>query len=76
MCYALLHFLEAYGLWRERRWAEWLAVIISGVYIPIEIWELIRHVSWLRITLLVVNLAIILYLARTLIKVSRLSPAR
>lgn len=66
LCYALLHFLEAYGLWRERRWAEWLAVITSGIYLPIEVWEVSKGLTWPRVTLLVINLAIVLYLARTL----------
>lgn len=64
--YALVRFLEAYGLWCERRWAEWLAVVSSGIYLPIEIWELTKGLTWLRVTLPVVNLVIVLYLARTL----------
>jgi uncharacterized membrane protein (DUF2068 family) len=33
LCYALLRFIEAYGLWHGRPWAEWLAVISSGIYL-------------------------------------------
>jgi uncharacterized membrane protein (DUF2068 family) len=71
LIYALVHFLEAYGLWRERPWAEWLAVIVSGIYIPIEVWELWKALTWPRLTLLVVNLAIVLYLGRTLARTRR-----
>jgi uncharacterized membrane protein (DUF2068 family) len=64
--YASLHLVEAYGLWRGRRWAEWLTVVAGGMYIPFEVYELWRGVSWLKAALLVVNLAIVVYLARDL----------
>jgi uncharacterized membrane protein (DUF2068 family) len=69
--YALIRFVEAYGLWRERVWAEWLAVISSGIYLPIEFWELTKGLTWLRVMLLVVNLAILLYLTLTLARAGR-----
>ena len=64
--YAALHFVEAYGLWRGRRWAEWLTVVAGGIYIPFEVYELWRGASWLKAALLVINLAIVAYLAREL----------
>lgn len=64
--YATLRFVEAYGLWFERRWAEWLAVISSSIYLPIEIVELVREVSWIHAGLLLSNLVIVAYLAREL----------
>lgn len=35
--YALVRFVEAYGLWRERRWAKWFAALSGAIYIPFEI---------------------------------------
>jgi uncharacterized membrane protein (DUF2068 family) len=64
--YATLHLVEAYGLWRGRRWAEWLTVVAGGFYVPAEVYELWRGASWLKAALLVVNLAIVAYLAREL----------
>ncbi len=61
--YAAVRGVEAYGLWRERRWAEWFALIAGGVYIPVEIFELIRHVSWIKVTILTTNVAIVAYMA-------------
>jgi len=61
--YAAVRFVEAYGLWRQRLWAEWFAVISSGIYVPLELWELTRGLTWSRLTLLAVNLAIVSYLA-------------
>src|SRR4051812_3816833 len=46
IAYALVRFVEAYGLWRERRWAEWFAVASGGIYIPVELYELARGVTW------------------------------
>lgn len=60
--YAALRLLEAYGLWRAKRWAEWLAVASGGIYLPVELYELIRGVSWFKIAALTVNAAIVFYL--------------
>src|SRR4051812_24240585 len=35
--YSAVRFIEGYGLWRERRWAEWFAVISAGLYLPLEL---------------------------------------
>src|SRR4051812_24188957 len=40
IAYASLRFAEAYGLWRERKWAEWLAAASGAIYIPVEITHL------------------------------------
>lgn len=60
--YALVRFVEAYGLWYERRWAEWLAALSGGIYIPLEIYELARRVTWLRVGALIVNVVIVAYM--------------
>ena len=66
IAYSTVRFIEAYGLWMQRRWAEWFAVIAGGLYIPIEIYELVRRVTWIRFGLLAVNAAIVAYLALVL----------
>ena len=60
--YAAFRFVEAYGLWYARRWAEWLAALGGAVYVPIEIYELVHRVTWLRIGALVVNLLVVAYM--------------
>ena len=64
--YATLRLAEAYGLWRMRRWAEWLAVASGAIYVPFEIYELAKGVTWLRLTTFSVNLAIVLTMAYAL----------
>ena len=60
--YAAVRFAEAYGLWHERRWAEWLAAISGGVYVPIEIYELAHRVTWIRVSALTLNLLVVGYM--------------
>jgi uncharacterized membrane protein (DUF2068 family) len=60
--YAVVRFVEAYGLWHERRWAEWLAALSGGIYVPIEVYELMHRVTWLRVTALSVNLIVVGYM--------------
>jgi uncharacterized membrane protein (DUF2068 family) len=60
--YAAVFVVEGWGLWREKRWAEYLTVIVTASLIPIEVWEILRHFGWLKVLALVVNVAIVLYL--------------
>jgi uncharacterized membrane protein (DUF2068 family) len=63
LIYAVVRFIEAYGLWHERHWAEWFAVLTGGIYIPIELFELARGVTWAKFTVLIVNAGIVAYLS-------------
>jgi uncharacterized membrane protein (DUF2068 family) len=60
--YSTIRFVEAYGLWRLKPWAEWFAIISGSIYVPVEIYEIVMHVTWLRVTVLIFNLAIVAYL--------------
>jgi uncharacterized membrane protein (DUF2068 family) len=60
--YSSLRFIEAYGLWRARAWAEWFAIISGGAYLPFEIMELVRKPTFIRAGVLIVNAIIVLYL--------------
>jgi uncharacterized membrane protein (DUF2068 family) len=61
-CYGGLQILEGIGLWSLKRWGEYVAVVGTTVFIPLETYELTEKVTWLRITALVVNVAAVLYL--------------
>jgi uncharacterized membrane protein (DUF2068 family) len=60
--YSALRFAEAYGLWKQRTWAEWVAFGSGTLLIPLEIRELIRGVTLLRSAVFVGNLAIVCYM--------------
>lgn len=66
--YAALLLAEGIGLWLEVSWAAYLTVASTSALVPFEIYELVERVSFARISLLVVNLAIVLYLVRQLRK--------
>ena len=73
--YASLRFLEAYGLWHERRWAEWLAIASGMVYVPFEVIELAKRATWVRAGSLAVNVAVVAYLVNVLVRSRRIKPA-
>ena len=60
--YAALRFVEAYGLWLARRWGEWLALVSASLYLPFEIYALFHQVTWVKILLLALNVALVVYL--------------
>jgi uncharacterized membrane protein (DUF2068 family) len=64
--YAAVRFVEGYGLWREKHWAEWFAVISAGIYLPLELTHFGRHPSLFNAGVILVNMLIILYLASLL----------
>jgi uncharacterized membrane protein (DUF2068 family) len=64
--YAAVFLIEGWGLWREKRWAEYLTVIVTASLVPLEVWEIFHRFTWLKVLALVVNLAIVLYLIRLL----------
>ncbi len=66
LAYGALEGAEAYGLWRRRRWAEWLTVVATSLLLVPEIWELSKGTSLLKVGALLVNLAIVAYLVRRL----------
>jgi len=64
--YAAFRFVEAYGLWFCRTWAEWLALISGGIYLPLEVYELFRRLTWMRVSALVANLVVVALIALVL----------
>lgn len=60
--YSLLRFFEAYGLWYGRHWAEWLAVVSGAIYVPIEVFEVIKRMTWTSFAVLLGNSAILAFM--------------
>lgn len=69
--YAFLRLVEAYGLYYTRAWAEWLAALSGGLYIPFEITEIARKPSLLGAIILVINLGVVAVMALALIQQRR-----
>jgi len=62
--YAAVSIAEAIGLWRERRWAEYLTAVATAAFLPIEIHELIKKITFIRVGALVINVAILVWIVR------------
>lgn len=62
LAYALVRFVEAYGLWHRRVWAEWFALLSGTLYLPWEIYNIVEHPGWLHYAAFSINLTIILYM--------------
>jgi uncharacterized membrane protein (DUF2068 family) len=62
LAYGVLEAVEAYGLWRRRRWGEWLTVLATSLLVIPEVWELTKSASVLKVGALLVNLAVVAYL--------------
>lgn len=63
--YASVTAIEAVGLWFEKRWAHILVLVLVGISIPPEIYELIQGISLLKLFVFVANIAVFWYLFRT-----------
>jgi uncharacterized membrane protein (DUF2068 family) len=62
LLYAGLFLVEGTGLWLQRRWGEWATVVITGLLIPVEVYEIFLHPSVVKILVLVVNVVVVGYL--------------
>jgi uncharacterized membrane protein (DUF2068 family) len=60
--YAILLAIEGTGLWLERRWGEYFTIVITGSFIPMELFELARRPGILRFAITAVNVAAVVYL--------------
>jgi uncharacterized membrane protein (DUF2068 family) len=58
--------VEGVGLMLRRGWAEVLTTVITTSFLPLEIYELIKHESWMKIGVVLVNALIVVYLVRRL----------
>jgi uncharacterized membrane protein (DUF2068 family) len=77
--YSTIRFIEGYGLWCARVWAEWMALISGTIYLPFEIRAIVNRSTWLHWSFLITNLLILAYIAwvrfgEKRVKVHRLRP--
>ncbi|MDB5329890.1 MAG: hypothetical protein JWP03_1041 [Phycisphaerales bacterium] len=60
--YAAVYITEGVGLFFEKRWAEWLTAVQTGLLIPVEAYEMIRHPSLAKAVILILNVVVVAYL--------------
>lgn len=68
LIYAIFRFVEGYGLWKERAWAEWLALVSGALYLPFEIYEVCIRNSWVTVLALGANLVVVGVVACVLLR--------
>lgn len=71
LAYAIVRWIEAYGLWRARRWAEWFAVLSGAIYVPAELFSLLHHATPVKVLLLTLNVGIVVYMMYVLWRLER-----
>ena len=62
LVYALIEIVEAFGLWAAKRWAEYLTVVATAAFLPLEVYELTEKVSGFKIATLTLNVIAVLYI--------------
>ncbi len=62
LAYSALRWAEAWGLWFQRRWGEWLGAASGAIYAPVEVYELLDKPSAIKAGTLALNLIVIAYL--------------
>jgi uncharacterized membrane protein (DUF2068 family) len=60
--YAAVFAVEGIGLWMQKRWAEWLTVVITASLVPFETWEMFYRPTLGKLAILLGNVAIVVYL--------------
>jgi uncharacterized membrane protein (DUF2068 family) len=60
--YAAVEGVEAFGLWYQRRWAEYLTFVVTASLLPLEAYELAHRLSALKVVTIAINLAVVAYL--------------
>ena len=60
--YSTVRFIEAWGLWHRRVWAEWFALLSGTMYLPLELLKVAERATWERVGVLVINTIIVLYM--------------
>ncbi len=60
--YPTVRFVEAWGLWHRRVWAEWFALLSGTMYLPWELLKLAEKPNWTHGGVLLTNLLVIAYM--------------
>ena len=63
-CYAAVSAAEGVGLYLEKAWGEYLTLLITASFLPWEMFEVVHRITWVRVSVLAVNLLIFLYLLK------------
>jgi uncharacterized membrane protein (DUF2068 family) len=66
--YSGILLTEGVGLLMRKHWAEYFTVFSTAVFIPLEVYEIFHRFTWVRVSVLIVNVAIVWYLVERIRK--------
>jgi uncharacterized membrane protein (DUF2068 family) len=69
--YSALYLTEGIGLALRKRWAEYFTIVSTSLFIPLEMYELVKHASIAKGILLLANVGIVAYLVVELRRTSK-----
>jgi uncharacterized membrane protein (DUF2068 family) len=69
--YAGISLAEGIGLYLEKAWGEFLTLAITASFLPWEIFEIVRRITWVRVGLLTINILVFVYLLKLVISRAR-----
>jgi uncharacterized membrane protein (DUF2068 family) len=75
VAYITLRFCEAWGLWKEKSWAEWLGTLSGALYIPLELGHLLHRTTLINAAVLLANILMVGFLGFQLWNRRRLGKA-
>ncbi len=70
-CYATVTLVEGIGLYLEKAWGEFLTLAITASFLPLEIFEICRRITWFRAGLLTINILVFVYLLQLVLDRAR-----
>lgn len=62
VAYSAVQIAEGVGLWSGRRWGEYLAVVATSAFIPLEVYELVHHATAFKVAALALNVTVVVWL--------------
>ncbi len=68
--YAAMRLTEGFGLVARQKWAEYLTVILTALFIPLELFEMFRHFTWIKAAVFAANVIVVVYLSMVMRKAS------
>jgi len=74
--YAAVGLVEGIGLYLEKAWGEYLTLLITASFLPWEIFEVFRRLTWMRVSLIAINLLVLLYLLKVVVERGKREPVR
>lgn len=62
LIYSCFRYIEAYGLWFEKKWGRQFAIFSTAIYLPFEFFEMYKDPTTLKALITIINLIVLLYL--------------